>query len=106
MNSEMIHYQKKLKENIKKLVENNRLEERKELLKQYENIVKDDIDVYSIKGVIAMMEGDMDIAESFLLEGANKDSNHFDILYNLGFLYQNDGKNELTIKYYKKAFQN
>lgn len=106
MNTEMIDYQKKLKQNIQILIENSRLEDAKELLNQYENIVKNDVEVYSMKAIIAIMEEKMDEAESFLLKGFNKDSNNFDILYNLGFLYQSKKENELAIEYYKKAFQN
>lgn len=68
--------------------------------------MKDDVDVYSIKGIIAILEGNMNEAEQILVEGLNVDDEDFDLLYNLAFLYQANGKNELAIEYYKKALVN
>jgi len=95
-----------LKNNIQTLVENGMLEEAKETIKEYESIIENDADVYSIKGVIAMMEGDMKKAEAAFKEGLIIDETNFDLLYNLGYLYQLDCKDELAIFYYKKALQN
>ena len=69
---EFEHYKRDVKNNIKKLIEAGRLEESKELIDAYQEIVKDDIDIYSIKGVLSMMEGDMNRAEIILLEGIEK----------------------------------
>ena len=105
MNKNMLQYQEVLKKEINDLISENRLPEAKEILRQYENIVKNDIDIYSINAVIAMIEGDMDASEKFLLKGIDIDSSKFDLLYNLGYLYQSSGKNELAVQYYKKALQ-
>ena len=88
------------------MIEAGRLEESKELIDAYQEIVKDDIDIYSIKGVLSMMEGDMNRAEIILLEGIEKDDKNFDLLYNLAFIYQNTSRNELARNYYKRAIQN
>lgn len=103
---EFEHYKRDVKNNIKKLIEAGRLEESKELIDAYQEIVKDDIDIYSIKGVLSMMEGDMNRAEIILLEGIEKDDKNFDLLYNLAFIYQNTSRNELARNYYKRAIQN
>lgn len=103
MSNDMKTYQSILKENIGKLIENNQLEVAKELVNQYENIVKKDIDIYSIKGVIAMMEGDLDRAEKVLIEGIAKDRGNFDLNYNLAYLYQLKENKDKAIVYYKKA---
>lgn len=105
MNNDIIIYQKKLKENINVLINQNRLDEVKEILNYYENIVVDDVDIYSIKGVMAMMEGDIAEAERVLKEGLDKDGENFDLLYNLGYLYQFNAQNNLAIKYFKRAFR-
>ncbi len=106
MNEEMVTYQKKFKENIQYLINQNKLKEAKELLSEYEKIIKDDIEIYSIKSVIAIMEGNLEEAKNILLCGYSINKENFDILYNLGFIYQSYGENELAIKYYKQALQN
>lgn len=105
-NTDFDKYKSGVKENIKTLVESGMLKEAKEAIEEYEKIVKDDIDIYSIKGVIAIMEGYMDEAEKVLKEGLDIDGTNFDLLYNLAYLYQSNGLNELAIECYKKALQN
>ena len=97
-------YKSEVKENIKSLVEDGMLKEAKELIKEYDNIVSDDVDIYSIKGVIAMMEGDMDGAEDILDNGMVIDSNNDDLLYNIGYLYRTIGKADKCYYFYKKLY--
>lgn len=107
MNKDMLVYTNKLKDNIKLLISQNRLDETKEILNLYENIARDgDIDIYSIKSIITMIEGNYEEAERILVEGLDRDEENFDLLYNLAYLYQSDGRYELAIKYYKRASQN
>jgi acetyltransferase-like isoleucine patch superfamily enzyme len=97
MNDDMLVYQQKIKEDINKLLENNKIDEAKKILIQYERIIENDADIYSIKGVIAIMEEDIDAAEKIFLEGLSKYNSDFDILYNLAFLY--DSKNDYVKSY-------
>jgi glycosyltransferase involved in cell wall biosynthesis len=106
LGSEFYKNKEHVKNNIITLVEDSKLEEAKELILEYEKIVNDDIDVYSIKGVIAMMEGKIEDAEKILKEGLSKEENYFDLLYNLAYLYQYNKQNELAIAYYKKSLHN
>ncbi|MEW8992947.1 tetratricopeptide repeat protein [Clostridium sp.] len=106
MNSDIKSYEKKIKENIGILIENNKLEEAKEIINQYENIVSNDIEIYSIKGVIAMMEGNVDEAERILREGLLLEIDNFDINYNLAYLYESDEKYIIAYRYYNKALKN
>ncbi|HAR85854.1 MAG TPA: hypothetical protein DCR69_08980, partial [Clostridium sp.] len=105
MNSEMADYQEKLKKNIYILIENNRLDEAKELVNQYENIISNDIEVYSIKSVIAIMEGNDEEAEYILTEGLEIQPFNFDILYNLAYLYETNEKYITAYRYYTKALK-
>jgi hypothetical protein len=98
--NEFEEYKKMVKENLGILVNQNRIHEAKELITQYENIVKDDLDIFSIKGVIAIMEGDMDTAEKVLLEGISLQRDNFDLLYNLAYLYEIQEKYVMAYKYY------
>lgn len=104
-NEELEIYKTEIKENIQKLVESGMLEESKKLIEEYEKIVKDDIDIFSIKGVIAMIEGNIEEAEKILLEGLQRNNKNFDILYNLGYLYQFKNNDELSAKYYIESLK-
>lgn len=97
MNDDMIKYQTKIKDDINKLLEDNKIEEAKGILTEYECIIKNDADIYSIKGIITIMEGDIDAAEKIFLEGHKKFYDDFDILYNLAYLY--DSKNDYLQAY-------
>lgn len=100
---ELESYKKLFKGNIKELIEKNLLLEAKKMVKEYEKIVKNDVEIYSIKGVIAMVEGNMDEAEEALKQGLFLERDNFDLNYNLGYLYQTNDEKKLAIHYYKTA---
>ena len=106
MDQEMSNHQEKLKANIRLLVEGGKLEEAKGLLDQYEKAVANDIESYSIRGVIAIIEGDMEEAERVLREGLELNSRSFSLLYNLAYIHQVKGDEKTAIANYKKAMQN
>lgn len=96
----MEYYQNKLKENVIMLINENELDKAKKLVAEYDDIVKCDIDVYSIRGAIAIMEGAYEEAETILLDGLSLLKDNFDLLYNLAYLYEIQEKYELAYKYY------
>lgn len=100
----MEQYKKKIKENIEVLINNNSLEDAKNVIKEYEELVPRDEDIYSFKAVIAMMEGNMNKAEIVLKEGVALYPTSFDLLYNLGCLYETNNKSDAAI-YYGRAFK-
>ena len=102
----MDEYRREVKSSIQSLIEQGFLQEAKTLISEYEDIVKDDAEIYSIRGVIAMMEGDMEAAEEILQAGLAVDEENFDLLYNLGYLYQSKQLNDKAIEFYQKAMQN
>ncbi|MBU5483066.1 hypothetical protein KQI86_01930 [Clostridium sp. MSJ-11] len=102
----MEQHKNNIKKAIEALVNKNELEEAKKVVEEYDNLVPNDKDIYSIKGVIAMMEGDMKEAERVLKKGIEISGENFDLIYNLSYLYQCNGENELAIKHYKKALLN
>ena len=95
-----------IKSNIKNLVEQGQLYHAKSLLEEYNKLEDNDADIYSIMGVISMMEGNIEEAERILIEGIHEYDSNFDLAYNLAYLYQHTKQNELSIKYYKIAFKN
>lgn len=88
MNDEIKNYQQQFKNNIQILIEQNMLQEAKEMLLEYQKIVPYDKDVYSIKGIIAMMEGDFSEAEHSFEQGIKVDKDHLDFYHNLAYLYE------------------
>lgn len=91
------------KEKTKELIEMGEIELAKGLVEQYKVILRDDVEVYSIMGIIAMIEGDMEQAESIFLEGYNIDNSNFNLLYNLGYLYRAIDNHNTSVYYYKRA---
>ncbi len=57
-------WQQKIIENIQTLIEQGLLIEAREVVNEYEKINTDDIEIFAIKGVIAVMEGNLDESES------------------------------------------
>ncbi|MEA4825939.1 MAG: glycosyltransferase [Clostridium sp.] len=103
--SEMEQYKSTIKKNIEFLVGDGNLEEAKKVIKEYENIVPHDVDIYSIKGVIAMMEGDTEDAEKILKKGVFVSNGNFDLFYNLAYLYETQEKYIEAYRYYKKVMK-
>lgn len=88
---------------IQGLIHQNRLEKAMELIHKYEEKKGDDLDIYSFKGIIGMMENRLEDAEKNLEEGLKIDSNHFDLVYNRAYLCYLKEQWERAIYYYEKA---
>ena len=88
-------YKNQFKDNIKLLIEKGMLNEAEELINEYEKIVKDDIEIYSIKGVVYISQHRYEEAEIILKNGLAMQRD-FDIMYNLAYLYIMQGKNDLA----------
>lgn len=93
----------KAKAKTKELIESGEIEFAKELIEKYKDLLKNDVEVYSMRAIIAMIEGKMEEAEQILLEGYKIDNSNFDLLYNLGYLYESMGINSSSLSYYKRA---
>ena len=104
--NDLMMYSEEIKKNIVQLVEEGSITEAKQLIEEYENIMNNDLDLLSIKGVISMMEDDFSNAEIIMKKGLDIDNNNFDLLYNLAYLYHNKGDLEIAVNYYKRALMN
>lgn len=94
---------KKVKELIEKLINQGDIEYAKKYVEEYANLVKDDVDVYSFKGIINFIEGNYDEAERNFKTGLLKDYNNFDLLYNLAKLKEKQEKKDEALSYYLLA---
>lgn len=93
-----------IKQKIQALIEEFLLNEAKQIISEYEEIVNNDIDIYSMKGVIAIMEGDLGEAERVLKAGFDIEPLNTDLLYNLAYLYEISTKYVLAYKSYRSLF--
>lgn len=94
-----------LKSNMKILIENGELVDAKELLKQYKNIVQHDIEIYSMEAIIFMQENRYYEALDLLHEGLEIESNNFDLVYNLAYVYEQIGQYAESVEFYENAMK-
>ncbi len=93
----------KMKINIKEYIQNKYLEKAKILIEESLKINNKDIEVYSMKSVVEIMENRLVAAEKTLKCSLEIDNKSFDILYNLGYLYEIKEKYKLAVDFYSKA---
>lgn len=102
----MDSYKKDVKANIVKLIEDDKLDVANALINEYESLIKDDLEIYSIKSVILLGENKLLEAEKCLYNGLFIDNSNFDLLYNSAYLYSVLDEKELEIEFYKKSLEN
>jgi|GEM_PF-1435598 len=105
-NDEMTQLQQQLKRKITEMIEGQQLDAAQELIRQYESIVPADCEIYTFKGIIPFMQGRLDEAEKIFKEGLHLNNQHFELLYNLGFISEQLGKLQQAYKYYERALRN
>lgn len=97
------NYKLKVKENINSLINVGNLEEAKELIKGYEEIVKQDAEIYSMNAVIYIMEGRIDDAEIILKNGLEIHPKNKDLLYNFSYVMSLKNNNTKAVELYSRA---
>lgn len=102
-NVEMELYKKKVKDTISEFINSNNIDKAKVLIDEYEGIVKEDIEIYSMKAVIAIIENRLKDAEIILIGAIDKIGDNFDLLYNLAHVYEQMGNKQNSLYFYKKA---
>lgn len=88
---EFENYKNKAKKIIKQLIESGKLNEAKSTINEYEDIIKDDIEIYSIKAIIAIIEKRLNDAEKILKLGLTIKKDDSDLNYNLAYTYELKG---------------
>lgn len=91
---------------IEGFIENKQFIKAKENISMYEQMYNEDAEIFSIKAIISINEGELLEAKRYLEEGLQKYCNNFDLLYNLGYVYETLGESDLSNQFYKKAFYN
>lgn len=62
------------------------------------------MEMYSIKGIIALKVDRIDEAKAYFIEGLNISEECFDLQYNLAYVYNIQSDVEMAIQHYKKAY--
>lgn len=103
VNSKLESYKRQVKDNLEKLINAGRTQEAKEIIQQYETLVSGDAEIYSMKGIIGIIENNLEEAEKNLREGLKIDEQNFDLLYNLAYVYEQGQKFPEAFEYYSRA---
>ncbi len=102
-NSELELYKRQVKDNLQKLINAGRVQEAREIIQQYESLVTGDAEIYSMKGVLAVVENNLEEAEKILREGLEIDNQNFDLLYNLAYVYEQAQRYQEAYYCYNRA---
>lgn len=78
----------KIKKLLETLIKEENFEKAKEIINEYERTIKNDLEICSMKAVIAIIENRLDNAEEILREGLLLDNDNYDLLYNMAYLQQ------------------
>ncbi|WP_186429882.1 TPR domain-containing glycosyltransferase [Clostridium sp. BSD9I1] len=105
-NIELENYALVIKDKIKRLIEQGIYEAAKKLIEEYESIIKNDLEILSMKVIIYIVENKLNEAETLIKEGLELDGNNFDLLYNLGYIYEIEKRYHEAIEFYSMAKEN
>lgn len=94
---------KSVKSKIEKLIENGRLDEAKAALEQLNAKIPGDPEICSMQAVVSIIEGNPDKAVSVIEEGLRRDSVQFDLLFNLAYIREMEGRLQDAADLYSKA---
>lgn len=96
-------YRVQVKSSIKSLIDNGKYDDAKSIIYEYKKIKPDDVEVYSMEAIAEIMKKDFITAEKTIKTGLNIDKNNFDLLYNLGYLYNIQNRTTEAIASYTTA---
>ncbi|MGG4400552.1 methyltransferase domain-containing protein [Paenibacillus amylolyticus] len=100
--NDMNRYSRLFKKNIEDLITKGYLTEAKKYVQEYELLQSNDHDLFSIKGIISIHEGDLNRAELLFQEGLKQKPYDVHLIYNLAFVYELQEKYICAYREYKK----
>jgi len=98
-------YKNQIKSNLRNAINKNRLDEAKLIVAELERLAPYDVDVYSMKGIIFILEANYAEAESVLNQGLKIDAHDFNVLYNLAYLAEKSGSQCKAKEYYEQSME-
>lgn len=97
--------EKQIKENIKNLICNDKLDEASNLINEYLEVKTCDMEMHSMKAVVLIMQKKINEAEEVIRLSLEIDDKNADLNYNLAYIYEQRGEFNNAFKYYKKALE-
>lgn len=105
MNSNLIAEKiKNIKELIERFINEGKLDLAKEYISKYEQLINNDIEIYSMKAVINIIDKRYDEAQIILEEALLINSKNTDVLYNLAHINNLKNNYNLALRYYRNAY--
>ena len=98
----MEQYKNTIKDNIQSLIDSGKISEASELIGQYQSIVPNDVECYSMQAVVAILEDRLSDAKEILQRALSIDKDNFDLLYNLAYLYELQEQNQEAFDIYSR----
>ncbi len=95
-----------VKNEIQQLINEGKMDQAEKLISQYEEIIKDDIEIISMKAVMLIMFNKLEEAKNILHRGLSLDKNNPDILFNLAYVYEINEQYDEAYEYYLRAKNN
>ena len=101
---------KKLKSKYKLIIENSigsgSYDEAISMIKEYENMFNEDIEILNMKAIISIYNNRFEEAESYLKESLMLDINNYNTIFNIAYLKECIGDIDEAIRFYKRIILN
>jgi len=94
-------FKTQIKEKIKALINTNSIADAKMLIDEYLKLDTEDADIYSLNGVIYILEKNYPKAIECLEIGFTLDNTNDDLIYNLAYAWEMSGNKAKALKYYQ-----
>lgn len=94
---------KSIQDAIEKAINAGEFETAVTLINEYEDAVGQDAPICGFKGIVHMVAGELEQAESAFLIGIKLEPDNPDLLYNLGYVSESLGKYSAAIRFYESA---
>ncbi|SEO70880.1 glycosyltransferase [Propionispora vibrioides] len=103
MSDEIKDMRAQIKNNIVQLIDKKEYGKADQLFNQYIAIVQDDCEIYGVQATSLLTRDMIDDAKRLIETGLFVDKNNFDLLYQLGYIYEMEKSQELSWQFYLKA---
>jgi len=95
----------RIKKLLNELVEKGELDYALEVINKCENVIKNDAEIISMKGIIYYVKNEIEKAEEIFKKGLLVDSTYADFYYNLGCVYELKEEYEKAAKFFTRALE-
>ncbi|WAM30839.1 FkbM family methyltransferase [Caldicellulosiruptor naganoensis] len=105
MNENIESKVERIKKLLNELVEKGELDYALEVINKCENVIKNDIEIISMKGIIYYAKNEIEKAEEIFKKGLLVDATYTDFYYNLGCVYELKEEYEKAAKFFARALE-